>query len=154
MLLYLVQHAEALSKGEDPERSLSQRGIDDITRVAHYISELGASATRAVHSGKARAYQTAQILAKQNAGTMEVVESDGLAPMDDPDLWYERLGKADDDLMIVGHLPHLSKLTGLLLCGNSEKNVINFAMGSVLCLSRSENGIWSVEGFMKPDMIQ
>ena len=32
--LYLVQHAEAKSKAEDPQRPLTEHGIEDVARVA------------------------------------------------------------------------------------------------------------------------
>ncbi len=34
MELYLVQHGEAKSKAEDPQRPLTQRGREDVARVA------------------------------------------------------------------------------------------------------------------------
>jgi phosphohistidine phosphatase len=40
MFLYLVQHAEAKKEEEDTSRPLSERGIQDITKVALYVSQL------------------------------------------------------------------------------------------------------------------
>ena len=61
MWLYLVQHGEATSEEEDPERPLTERGVVDVHRVARKAAEAGiVTAVRVVHSGKTRARQTAE----------------------------------------------------------------------------------------------
>ena len=154
MFLYLVQHAEALSKEEDSSRSLSKKGIEDIKKIASFSRGLKIAAHQIVHSGKMRALQTAQLLAERITSDMGVLESDGLSPMDDPEMWFGRLSKIDEDIMIVGHLPYLDKLASLLLCRDKERNIINFEMGSILCLKRLEEFSWTVEWFIKPGMIK
>jgi phosphohistidine phosphatase len=62
MLLYLVQHAESLSKEEDPTQSLSEKGMKDIKKVANYVAGLNIKINQIFHSEKLRALQTAQIL--------------------------------------------------------------------------------------------
>ncbi len=154
MFLYLVQHAEALSKEEDRSRSLSKKGIKDIKKIASFSGGLKIAPHQIVHSGKMRALQTAQVLAERVASDMGVLESDGLSPIDDPEMWFGRLSKIDEDIMIVGHLPYLDKLASLLLCRDKERNIINFEMGSILCLKRLEEFNWTVEWFIKPGMIK
>ena len=41
MKLYLVQHGQAVSKEEDPERPLSEQGREDVRRVATRLGEAG-----------------------------------------------------------------------------------------------------------------
>ena len=41
MNLYLVQHAEALPKQEDPDRPLSAQGRADIEKVARFVAKNG-----------------------------------------------------------------------------------------------------------------
>ena len=154
MFLYLVQHAEALSKEEDSSRSLSKKGIEDIKKIASFSRGLKIAAHQIVHSGKMRALQTAQLLAERITSDMGVLESDGLSPMDDPEIWFGRLSKMDEDIMIVGHLPYLDKFASLLLCRDKERNIITFEMGSILCLKRLEEFNWTVEWFIKPGMIK
>lgn len=154
MFLYLVQHAQALNKDEDPSRSLSENGIRDVKKIASFSRGLKISPHQIVHSGKMRALQTAQLIADRVNSDMGVLESDGLMPMDDPEMWFGRLGKIHEDMMIVGHLPHLNKLASLLICRDKEKQIINFEMGSIVCLKRLEEFNWVVEWMMKPGMIK
>jgi len=153
MYLYLVQHAEALSKEEDPTRSLSEKGIEDIRKVAEFAKKMNLTVHRIVHSGKMRALQTAQLLEERVSVDMGIAESDGLAPMDDPGIWVERLSKINDNIMLVGHLPHLGKLSSFLLCGNKDRNIVDFEMGCIVCLKRSDEGDWSTDWIIKPRMI-
>jgi phosphohistidine phosphatase len=154
MFLYLVQHGEAHSKEEDSSRSLSGKGIKDVKKIASFSRGLKIAPHQIVHSGKMRALQTAQLLAESVTSDMGVLESDGLSPMDDPEMWFGRLSKMNEDIMIVGHLPYLDKLASLLLCRDKENRIINFDMGSIVCLKRLEEFNWSVEWFIKPGMIK
>ncbi|MCJ7481928.1 MAG: hypothetical protein MUO31_03085 [Thermodesulfovibrionales bacterium] len=76
MFLYLVQHADAKKEEEDPSRSLSEKGIQDIARIA-----------------------------------------------------------------------------ALLLCGNSEKNIVAFRMAGVVCLKRDDAGVWSLQWMLTPEIV-
>jgi len=160
MFLYLVQHAEALSKEEDGSRSLSEKGIGDIKKVAGYLAGLKIQAVTICHSGKMRALQTAQILADYLKFGKELSHSDGLAPMEDPQIWRKRLSNMNENIILVGHLPHLGKLASLILCDDAEKNIIDFKMGGVVCLKRfeagsdaSRDGKWAVEWMITPEII-
>jgi phosphohistidine phosphatase len=152
MLLYLVQHAEAKSEEEDPERSLTEKGLQDIKKVASYLARLNIKVDEIFHSGKKRALQTAEVLAKNLKPKKGVSTKDGLAPLDDPQIWLERLSELEEEVMIVGHLPHLSKLASLLLTGDKEKPIVTFKNAGLLCLKRSGNN-WSVEWMITPDLI-
>ncbi|MEK7308725.1 MAG: phosphohistidine phosphatase SixA [Nitrospirota bacterium] len=144
MLLYLVQHAEAKTEQEDPSRSLSEKGLQDIKKIAAYAAKLHIKVNQIFHSGKTRALQTAQVLA-EHLKCENISETDGLAPMDDPQIWFERISKMNEDIMLVGHLPHLANLASLILCGYKDKNIVNFKMAGVVCLKRFDDSKWSVE---------
>jgi phosphohistidine phosphatase len=142
MRLYLVQHGEAKSEEEDPERPLTDRGAGGVRRVADLAREVGGVAVeRVVHSGKTRARQSAEIWGQ--VLRVPVVEEEGLAPLDDPSVWGTRLAKGEQDLMLVGHLPHLGRLASLLLAGESERPLIAFRQGGLVGLERGPAG-WSV----------
>ena len=90
MFLYLVQHADAKREEEDPARPISEKGLEDITRVASYVSLLNIPVSEIFHSTKLRAKQTAGSYPKPE--TCEgMSETDGLSPLDDPDIWAGRL---------------------------------------------------------------
>lgn len=153
MRAYLVQHGEAKSKEEDPSRPLTEKGKEEVTKVAKFLSVRGISVSRIVHSGKLRALQTAEILAEYISPEEGLKEERGLAPLDDPEIWVKRLKEEKEDIMIVGHLPHLQKLSSILLIDDPEKKLIKFRMGGVVCLHRDEKGEWSVEWMIIPDLI-
>jgi phosphohistidine phosphatase len=153
MFLYLVQHAEAKGKEEDPARDLTEKGRQDVERVARYLNGLQVQVRQIFQSGKTRAQSTAAILAAQVQATAGVSAAPGLAPLDDPDIWAERLASLDEDVMLVGHLPHLGRLAGLLLSGDKERSVINFQMGGVVRLRRLGAGWWAVDWLVVPDIV-
>jgi phosphohistidine phosphatase len=153
MFLFLIQHAEAKSKDEDPARGLSEKGIQDITRVANYASKLDIKASGILHSGKLRAQQTARVLAdylKIDA----ISETDGLGPMDDPGIWFERLTSEKENRMLVGHLPHLDKFSSLLLSGDSDKKIIDFKMGGIVCLKKLEGNNFAIGWMITPEGVK
>ena len=150
MLVYLVQHAEAKREEEDPARDLTDKGRQDITRVAQYAGDLSLTVSRIYHSGKTRAYRTAEILAASLKPAQGVSETAGLKPLDDPVIWAHRLKDMTEDLALVG----LARLAALLTCGDQDKNVINFQMGGMVCLRRLEAGPWAVEWMLIPALIR
>lgn len=154
MNLYLVQHGEAMSKEEDPSRPLSEKGREDVRRVAAFVAEqMKIQVASILHSGKARAQETAQILAEYLSPPEGIMMTEGLEPLADPSIWAERLSKTEEDAMLVGHLPHLSKLSALLLCQNEEKKVINFQRSGIVCLEREESGLWSINWMIIPSLL-
>jgi phosphohistidine phosphatase len=153
MLLYLVQHAEAKREEEDPARDLTEKGRLDIESLANYLEKLNVQVRRIFHSGKTRAQSTANVLARHLKPPAGVSEAPGLAPLDDPEVWAGQIGKMDEDILLVGHLPHLGRLAAVLLSGNKERNVINFQMGGVVRLRRREAGQWAVDWMVVPEII-
>jgi phosphohistidine phosphatase len=146
--LYLVQHGEAKAENEDPERPLTDKGAEDVVRVARWaIEQLGVRPARVVHSGKTRARQTADAWGGLLGAPVE--QGDALAPNDDASAWVERLGAAVDDLMLVGHLPHLDRLAESLLTGNSDNAVVGFRPGGLVGLERTDAG-WRISIVLPP----
>lgn len=152
MLLYLVQHGQAKSEEENPERPLTDTGRKDVEAVMLLMMRFGAiSASRVLHSGKLRAAETAEIIAtKLDAESAEV---DGLDPNDDPGIWESRLAETELDTLLVGHMPHLSRLTSRLLTGDAEVDLVEFANGGVVCLS-DESGGWRLRWSIAPSLVQ
>lgn len=153
MLIYLVQHGQAKTKEEDPERPLSKKGMKDVQKVAAFLTGTGVKVPRILHSGKKRALETAEILATSVNAERKVEEVGGLKPLDDPGLWADRILKATKDTMLVGHLPHLGKLASLFLNVAPEKRAVNFKQGSVVCLENPGDGDFSVEWMVIPELV-
>ncbi|MBX7255041.1 MAG: phosphohistidine phosphatase SixA [Candidatus Hydrogenedentes bacterium] len=153
MTIYLVQHGDALEKEVDPDRPLSPKGIEDVTRIASFLSRAGVRIPHLWHSGKTRAMQTAQILF-QYVGAGGMCESHaGMAPKDSPKTLARDLDKQSQDTALVGHLPQLSLLAAQLLAGDSERPPILFERGGVVCLKRSEGAEWQVAWMVTPSLL-
>jgi phosphohistidine phosphatase len=153
MFLYLVQHAEAKREEEDPGRDLTEKGRIDIESVAHYMKRLNVQVRQIFHSGKTRAQSTANVLARHLKPPAGVSEAPGLAPLDDPEIWAGRIAKMHEDILLVGHLPHLGRLATILMSGDKEKSIINFQMGGAVRLRRMEAGEWAVDWMVVPEII-
>jgi phosphohistidine phosphatase len=153
MFLYLVQHAEAKREEEDPQRGLTEKGLSDIEKTASFAERAGVNVSRIFHSGKTRALQTADVLSRHLKPQKGISQSDGLAPMDDPYLWFKRTMDMDEDVMLVGHLPHLARLADLLLYGDTDKGIIDFRMGCIVCLKRADDGSWSIQWMVTPEIM-
>jgi phosphohistidine phosphatase len=153
MFLYLVQHAEAKRDDEDHARPISQKGLEDISKVAAYVSLLNISVSEILHSTKLRAEQTAGVLFQNLKPVRGMKEMDGLSPLDGPEIWAGRLRDYQNDIILVGHLPHLSMLASLLLCGDANRSLVSFKMGGVVCLKRDDAGAWSLEWMLTPEIV-
>ena len=140
--MFLVQHGEATSEEEDPERPLTDRGARDVRQVIRLATDAAAiNVERIVHSGKRRAEQTAA--AWGEALGVPVEAADGLAPGDDPSTWASRVANATAEVTLVGHLPHLARLAGLLVAGDVDRPLVAFRPGGIVGLAQEATG-WSV----------
>ena len=150
MNLYLVQHGDAKPETEDPQRPLTDRGREDIARLAKLLARAAVSLAEIRHSGKRRAEETAQILAEALHPTRGVVLATGLAPKDPVESIAREVSYLDEDIMLVGHLPHLGRLATVLLTGHQDPSVVGFVPGTLARLDRS--GGWSVGWLVPPEL--
>jgi phosphohistidine phosphatase len=123
MQLYLVQHGEAKSRAEDPERPLTGQGVDDVARQEVFAQRAGAGFYQIRHSGKRRAEEMAALLAEHLESAGGVVALRGLAPKDDVQPVAELLSRETRPPMFVGHRPFMERLTGLLVGRDCERPV-------------------------------
>jgi phosphohistidine phosphatase len=154
MRVYLVQHGKSKPAEEDPNRGLTDEGREEVTRIGHFLSNLRISVSLIQHSGKARAEQTAHIFTETIHCAAGPCTTDGLAPMDDPVAMVNFLKVYDDDVLIVGHLPHLERLTSLLLTGSLDRRPVQFKNGGVVCLEKARDGTWSLLWAVTPDLLR
>lgn len=154
MYLYLVQHGKAMPKEENPDRPLTSEGYKDVRKIASFLAMCpDVKISAIVHSGKTRAEQTAEVFAGALHLKGKVRAEKELNPESLPWGWVERLAKLEEDLMIVGHLPHLQRLSSLLICQDENKPCVEFRNGGVVCLKRNESGIWSLQWIIVPQII-
>src|SRR3981189_440309 len=122
MDLYLMQHGQATTEPEDPERPLTDAGRAAVQRVAKRARAAGVRIGGCPHSGKPRAEQTAQLLVRGIRGEPSVEARPGLAPNDPvvPVAQWLRTETEHQSLALVGHMPFLGRLASLLSWATSR----------------------------------
>ncbi len=153
MKLYLVQHAKAASKEVDPQRPLTDEGRRDIQKVTEFIKPLNLSIDYLLHSGKTRAQQTAEILAEVINIRKEMSAHEGLSPNDDVKVIKNEIASAKQDIMLVGHMPFVSKLASLLLTGSELSGTVVFQQGGIVCLNYSDENQWQLIWMIIPELL-
>src|SRR5258708_7076827 len=121
MEIVLIRHAHAVPMEEDASRPLSMRGRDDARHFTNFFSRNRALAgfSTAWHSPLARARETAQLVLPALASDSVLIETPGLQPEDDVEEIARRIDQLPTNVVIVGHEPHLSALTTLLVRGKT-----------------------------------
>lgn len=153
MKLYLVQHGEALPKEDHPDRPLSDKGKQDLRKLAAFLEKAGIRASRILHSGKTRAGESAQLLAAALAPGAQTAQIEGLAPKDPVEPVADRIADWQDDAVLVGHLPFMGKLASFLVTGEPGKSVAAFRPGSMICLERGADDTWSILWMLRPELL-
>jgi phosphohistidine phosphatase len=153
MKLYLVQHGEACTKEVNPERPLTDQGKAEIDRLATFFQQAGVQAERVIHSGKLRAQQTAECLAKAIAPEVELEISGLINPKDNPKAFDWQSESWDRDTLIVGHLPFMAKLVSHLLVEDENRLITAYQPGSVVCLEHTNDGQWQINWMIRPKLL-
>ncbi len=65
----------------------------------------------------------------------------------------KRLAKESKNLILVGHLPYLSRLVAQLLGLPADKQVVRFQMGGVVGVERDQTEQWLVRWMVTPDLL-
>jgi phosphohistidine phosphatase len=138
MALYVVQHGKSLPKADDPEKGLSEEGIRETERIADVAKGYNVPVSIIVHSGKKRARQTAERMGAALCPNQGIKTRSGMNPLDDVVVFAESL-PLDQNIMLVGHLPFLEKLIGLLVCGDATRTVFKLQNSGIVCLDKASN---------------
>jgi len=127
MNLYFLRHAIAVEKEEwrkpESERPLTDEGIRKMRRVAEGMRALKLSFDWILTSPARRAYDTAEIVAKEFKAGQKVRILKSLAPDGDPKILVKHLAlnfRSWESVLLVGHEPYLSHLISMLLTGEPE----------------------------------
>jgi len=146
-----VQHGEAEPESVNPARPLTEQGRRTAEQVAAFAARMGLQVHQIRHSGKTRAEQTASILGEALSPLGGVVAVPGLAPNDDVHPVANALAAESQPVILVGHLPFLARLAGLLLTGDADRPVVQFHNAGIVCLVR-EKDVWHVAWILTPEM--
>ncbi len=150
MHLYLVQHGIPKSKTEDPTRPLSDVGRVEVESLGDWAAQAGVKIGQIRHSGKKRARETAEILASHLKPPGGVVVVEGMAPLDAVQPIAAALPGEEEAIMLVGHLPFMSRLVSYLTNGDPEQSLVRFRMGGIVCLGDEEG--WQIEWAITPEL--
>ena len=146
MKLYLMRHGQAASFEVDPEQGLSNEGKAAIEQLAHKLAKQNITFKQVFHSEKARARQTAEIMASILAPDVFPSSRENLKPNDDPELLLADINTWQENTLIASHLPFIPHLL-MLLTGNNQPG--NFVPGTIACLVKSGSK-WQLEWITHP----
>lgn len=153
MKLYLVRHGEALESNQDPLRPLSPKGRQDIEKLGRFLAHSNLRLFHLIHSGKLRAEETAEILAQKLHFENDLESRRGLDPLDDVTEIKEELSHYVNDILIVGHLPYLSRLISALLTDNENQDLVFFEPGALACLENISDERWILHYLLQPSLL-
>jgi phosphohistidine phosphatase len=139
MNLYFLRHGEALDGAQYPdhERPLSRFGLEQAGAVGRWFQEHGIRLDHVFCSPLLRARQTVEALQRE-AGPAPVQTTDSLVSPSDPRSILLELRVLDrENVLLVGHEPHLSKTISLLL-GFDDRSRVEMKTCSLAYVATSD----------------
>lgn len=150
MRMVLVRHGDALPRDQDPQRGLSPLGRQQAASVGARLAGLGVAVARILHSGKARARQTAEEIASGLPDAPAPEQAEGLRPNDPVEPVVRQILAADQAWLIVSHLPFVQYLTAVLMT-HKDQSLPDFSTGTAVVLERDElNGSFRIAHIIQP----
>ena len=139
MRVLLVHHADAVGPGVDTQRPLSDLGRRQADEMAKAAAAIGFVPVAIWHSGKLRSRETAEAFLRACAPFAQFKMIRGLQPDDPPEWLRDELGAEDRDLLLVGHMPHIARLTALLSGG-----AVTMPLHGTVGFEKNEDGNWTI----------
>jgi phosphohistidine phosphatase len=140
MQIYVVRHGIAIDREDpkcppDPERYLTEEGIEKTKRVAAALAAFKAAPDLLLSSPYVRAMQTAEIFAAAlDYPKQKIRQTDLLLPGAEPTLLFRELAKDKQNscLFVFGHAPQLNDLVATAL--GSKHHVTSLKKAGVALL--------------------
>lgn len=144
MDLYIVRHGIAIDREDpkcppDPERYLTEEGIEKTKQAAKGIVGLGITADVLISSPYVRAVETAEIFATAlGYSKQKIRHSDLLLPGAEPSLFFRELAKdkQSSSVFVFGHAPHLDELIAAALAVKHNITTLKKSGVAALTLKR------------------
>jgi phosphohistidine phosphatase len=129
--IFLLRHGIAAEPGApgiktDAERPLIPKGEQRLRAAAAAMEKMGLSFDVIISSPFLRAKQTAEIVAKILKLEKKLTISNDLVPGGNPQALIRQLNDfkpAPENILLVGHEPHLSRLIALLSSGGTTATI-------------------------------
>lgn len=137
MQLYIVRHGIAIDREDprcppDPERYLTEEGVEKTGQVAKGVAALGATADLFLTSPYVRAVQTAEIFAAAlDYAKQKIRRTDLLLPGAEPSLLFRELAreKQASSIFLFGHAPQLDDIIATAL--GSKRHLTALKKGGI-----------------------
>jgi phosphohistidine phosphatase len=137
MQLYIVRHGVAIDREDpkcppDPERYLTEEGLEKTKQVAKGMAALGISGDLFLTSPYVRAAQTAEIFASAlEYAKQKIRRTDLLLPGAEPSLLFRELAKdrQASSVFLFGHAPQLDDMISTAL--GSKKHITTLKKAGV-----------------------
>jgi len=153
MKLYLMRHGEAEGVYEGEEPSLSARGESEVNQIGEALFSKKIQLDHIYHSGKLRARQTADIVGSKFSADIPISKKEGLKPNDPVSVFAKDLNDESGNILVVGHLPFVSKLTSFLLAEIESELMYSFGTASVACLEYAQSFGWNLHWLIDPESV-
>ncbi len=152
-VLCLIRHGEAVAEAQNSARPLTGAGRVHVERSGSWLAAMGLAAHEIRHSGKLRARETAEVIAR-NLGLPpdRVREHQGLGPDDPVEEAVAELVAEHRTFVVVGHLPFLGRLASYMLVGDPERVPLRISESGIVLLGR-DGGTWKLLGLVAPDLM-
>lgn len=128
--LFVLRHGEAGVPLDDPSkddnRPLSREGRRETEEVARSMSKLGIELELIASSPIPRAFQTAEVVAREYKKQNKLETWNELKYSAETESLYHKLAsqKPGSSILIVGHEPHLSNMIAEIIAGTSQVNLV------------------------------
>jgi len=146
MRVYIIQHAQAIPKDQNPPvRILTDKGIEDTRRLATILNGEGVTVDRFMHVGTAWTQDNAEKLANFMESNSPVVQTSyPLLGKNNIDDFIDELGKTSDNIAISTPADVAMRSVTRLLTGKEEPWIPVKSEGLCSCLERGEDGSWNL----------
>lgn len=151
MRIILVRHGDAINENINPLRPLSDLGQQQAHSVAkQLLAQVEFHPQVIMHSGKARAKETAEQIIQQTNFSPILQEEACLKPGGDPEDVITLIEALGQDCMMVSHLPLLDYLLADLLLGVPNQQMVEFHPCTAVGLHLQPNKEWRIEWIIRP----
>jgi phosphohistidine phosphatase len=149
-VVVVMRHAEPVSSMEAASRPLSVQGRRQADLMASWIAAVGIEPEEVRTSGRLRAKQTAEGLARRlGLPPGRVREWHALAPDANPEVAAADLDSDPRRVVLVGHLPHVERLASILVAGDPAALHLEMGYASAVVLAKTGER-WAIRALLGP----
>ena len=155
MKIFLLRHADAIYGLPDADRTLSQKGVEQMQSLMQHIKPSAVSEIESIwHSPLLRAKQTAELFAQHTGLNCPMETRNELIPGGSIQSLANKLETLHQDTLLVGHNPHMEALTSFLLKRSSHPSMIHFRKAGIACIEYSSHPdqSWILQWYAFPSL--